>query len=161
MGSADVSGPPADRPGVIAPPPLVYLAGLGLGLLFDWLVPGYELPGGAIRVVGMGLALAGVGLLAWAVVALRRAKTPVNPYKPSSAVVTDGPYRFSRNPIYLADAILYAGLALAFRSAAALALLPVVLAVVRYGVIGREERYLDRTFGDAYRSYKARVRRWL
>jgi len=150
----------SDTSRVIAPPPLVYLAGLGGGLLFDWLVPGYGLPGGVLQVVGLGLVPAGVALLAWAVVTMRRARTAVNPYKPSSAVVATGPYRFTRNPIYLADAVLYVGLSLALRSAAALALLPLVLAVIRYGVIAREERYLERAFGDTYRKYKAEVRRW-
>lgn len=153
-------GSSTDKPGVIAPPPLVYLAGFGGGLLFDRLVPGYELPGGVLQIVGLVLLPAGVLLLAWAVVTMRRARTTVSPYKPSSAIVRSGPYRFTRNPIYLADAILYVGLALAFRSGAALVLLPVVLAVIRYGVIAREERYLERVFGDPYRAYEAEVRRW-
>lgn len=150
----------SDTSRVIAPPPLVYLAGLGGGLLFDRLVPGYGLPGGVLQIVGLGLVPAGVALLAWAVVTMRRARTAVNPYKPSSALVASGPYRFTRNPIYLADAVLYVGLAFALRSAAGLALLPLVLVVIRYGVIAREERYLERAFGDSYRKYKAVVRRW-
>jgi protein-S-isoprenylcysteine O-methyltransferase Ste14 len=155
-----MSASSSDKPGVIAPPPLVYLAGLGGGLLFDWLVPGYTLPGGVLQIVGVGLLPVGVLLLVWAVVTMRRARTTVSPYKHSSAVVRSGPYRFARNPIYLADAVFYVGLSLALRSAAALVLLPGVLAVIRYGVVAREERYLERVFGDPYRAYKAEVRRW-
>jgi protein-S-isoprenylcysteine O-methyltransferase Ste14 len=157
---AEMSGSPADNSGVIAPPPLIYLAGLGSGVLFDRLVPGYELPGAFLHFAGLGLIPVGVVLLVWAIFTMRRAKTSVNPFKPSSVVVRSGPYGFSRNPIYLADAILYFGLSFALRSAAALVVLPVVLAVIRYGVIAREERYLERMFGDAYLMYKADVRRW-
>ncbi len=75
--------------------------------------------------------------------------------------MTDGPFRYSRNPIYIADAVLYVGLALALDWIWALALLPFVLVVVRFGVIEREERYLERQFSDEYLRYKQRVRRWL
>ncbi len=80
---------------------------------------------------------------------------------PSSALVTSGPYRFTRNPMYLGMASLYAGIALAFGLLWSLALLLVVLVVIDRGVIAREERYLERRFGDEYRLYKQQVRRWL
>ncbi len=85
----------------------------------------------------------------------------MNPYKSTSFLMTDGPFRYSRNPIYIADAVLYVGLALALDWIWALALLPFVLVVVRFGVIEREERYLERQFSDEYLRYKQRVRRWL
>jgi protein-S-isoprenylcysteine O-methyltransferase Ste14 len=156
-----VSGPRNDVARVLAPPLVFYLGGLGIGVLFDQLVPGYDLPGGAPQVIGLALLPVGAAILAWSVVTMRRAGTAVSPHKSSSTIVTKGPYHYSRNPIYLADAVLYVGLALALRSAVALALLPVVLAAIRYGVIAREERYLERAFGEPYRSYKGRVRRWL
>ena len=80
---------------------------------------------------------------------------------PSTTVVTTGLYRLSRNPIYLGLAALYLGLAFAANSGWAVILLLPILAVMRYGVIAREERYLEAKFGDDYRAYKARVRRWL
>src|SRR5215218_8801600 len=90
-----------------------------------------------------------------------RAGTPTNPYKPSSGIVTEGPFRYTRNPAYLSMTMVYAGVAFLARAPWALALLPVALGVIRRGVIEREERYLERKFGAEYVSYKARVRRWI
>ncbi len=148
--------------GVVAPPPLIYLAGLALGLLVEWLAP---LPGfglGAARFVLGGLLLLGGGSAALpALLGFRRAGTAAEPWKPSSALVTGGIYRITRNPMYLGLALVYAALALFADSPATLLLLAPVLVAVRYGVIGREERYLEALFGQDYRDYKARVRRWL
>ncbi len=85
----------------------------------------------------------------------------MDPWRASSALVTSGPYRFTRNPMYLGMASLYAGIALAFGLLWSLALLLAVLVVIDRGVIAREERYLERRFGDEYRIYKQQVRRWL
>ena len=91
----------------------------------------------------------------------RRAGTAVEPWRTSTALVTNGVYRFTRNPMYLAMALLYLGAALAADSVLALVLLPPLLVLVRVGVISREERYLERRFGDEYRRYRSSVRRWL
>jgi protein-S-isoprenylcysteine O-methyltransferase Ste14 len=93
--------------------------------------------------------------------AFRRARTPVDPYTPSEAIVTDGPYRFTRNPAYLGMALTYAGIAIASNAPWALVPLPVAIAVIDRGVIAREERYLERKFGTPYVDYKRRVRRWM
>jgi protein-S-isoprenylcysteine O-methyltransferase Ste14 len=85
----------------------------------------------------------------------------VSPYKPTSALVVDGPYRYSRNPIYLADALIYIGISVVIDTLWPILLLPIALAVLQQGVIAREERYLERKFGDQYRQYQASVRRWL
>ena len=85
----------------------------------------------------------------------------MEPWRPSTALVTEGVYRFTRNPIYLALALLHLGSALAFDSALALASLPFALAAVQAGVVAREERYLEGKFGDEYRRYKSSVRRWI
>jgi protein-S-isoprenylcysteine O-methyltransferase Ste14 len=90
-----------------------------------------------------------------------RAKTTLNPAGPASTLVTGGPFRFTRNPIYLGDTLMYLGLALLFGRRGPLLLLPGVLAALDRGVIRREERYLERRFGRQYRAYRARVRRWL
>ena len=99
-------------------------------------------------------------LLAGALAGLRRAGTNVEPWLPSTALVTTGVYRFTRNPIYLAMTLLYLAVALAADSLLALLLLVPLLGIVRHGVIGREEHYLDAKFGESYRDYRAAVRRW-
>jgi protein-S-isoprenylcysteine O-methyltransferase Ste14 len=148
-------------PGVIAFPPLIYAGPLALGLLLNAVVPVRFLPP-SIR-WWLGLPLIGSGLVvgAAAIGTLRRAGTNVNPNAPTTALVTNGPFRFSRNPIYLAFTLLYGGITVVANALWAVLPLPIILAVMQRGVIEREERYLDRTFGTAYRQYQARVRRWL
>jgi protein-S-isoprenylcysteine O-methyltransferase Ste14 len=92
---------------------------------------------------------------------LSRAHTPVDPTKPTTALVTEGPFRYSRNPIYVALTLLYVGVALLINALWILLLVVPAGLVLRYGVIAREEAYLTRKFGDAYRHYTAQVRRWL
>ena len=110
---------------------------------------------------GAVLAAAAVGLAAAALWRFRRAGTAAEPWRPSTALVTGGVYRFTRNPMYLAMALLYLGLALAVDSGVALVLFLPLLALVQAGVISREERYLEGRFGDEYRRYRAAVRRWI
>lgn len=150
-----------DRPGIIAPPPAIYALALLIGLGAHWLVPLSLFSWPIAAVVGGPLVAAGALLMAWAFAAMRRARTSVNPYRPSSAVVVDGPYRWSRNPIYLGMTVGYAGATLLVGTAWALVLLPLVLVVMTRGVIVREERYLEQVFGDAYTNYRREVRRWL
>lgn len=158
---------PSDKPGVIAPPPLLYLGAFLLGLALDWALalPGPLAalePGSWLRfAVAIGLGLAGAALALPALRGFRRAGTSPEPWLPSTALVVQGPYRYSRNPMYLGMTVLYLGLAVAVDSLGALLLLVPLLLVVRYGVIGREERYLEARFGEAYRTYRGRVRRWL
>jgi protein-S-isoprenylcysteine O-methyltransferase Ste14 len=149
-----------DIPGVIAPPPLIYLGGLAIGFLLEALLPGASLPGVLRWGVGGLLLAAALGLLGWWRSSFRRADTPLPPYKPTTALVTDGPYRLSRNPGYLAFTLIYGAIALLADAPWALLPLPVVLAVMQRGVIMREERYLDRLFGQDYRDFKSRTRRW-
>ena len=92
---------------------------------------------------------------------LSRAHTSVDPMKPTTALVTEGAFRYSRNPIYVALTLLYVGVALLINALWILLLVVPALVVLRYGVIAREEAYLTRKFGDAYRQYTAQVRRWL
>ncbi|MDP6404052.1 MAG: isoprenylcysteine carboxylmethyltransferase family protein [Alphaproteobacteria bacterium] len=109
------------------------------------------------------LALLAMGLLivVLALPKFRRAATPVRPDRPSTALISGGPYRFSRNPLYVALTLAYLGLAVALDSLWVLALLVPVLATMQVGVVAREERYLEAKFGDEYRAYKQTVRRWL
>jgi protein-S-isoprenylcysteine O-methyltransferase Ste14 len=144
------------------PPPLIYLGVLLLGLLADWLLGlSLALPMGVRVAALVVLLLAGAFLLLGARSRFVGAGTDVKPWKTTSAVVSQGIYAFTRNPMYLGMALIYLGLAIAFLSLSALVLLPLVLVAVQTQVIAREERYLEAKFGDEYRAYKARVRRWL
>jgi protein-S-isoprenylcysteine O-methyltransferase Ste14 len=146
---------------VIAPPPLLYLGALAIGLALHAGFPARVLPQGIARFAGgtaclLSLALGGTGL--WA---LRRAGTSQNPRRSTTALVVSGPFRISRNPLYLSLLCLYVGIAL-FMNGLWLFLLAIPLvAVLRLGIIAPEERYLERKFGDEYRRYRSRVRRWL
>jgi protein-S-isoprenylcysteine O-methyltransferase Ste14 len=147
-------------PGVIAFPPLIYAGPLALGLLQNAVIPVRFLPP---SVTWLGLPLIGSGLVvgAAAVRTMRRSGTNVNPSEPATALVTNGPFRFSRNPIYLAFTLLYSGVAILANALWVALPLPIILVVIQRGVIEREERYLERRFGTAYRQYKDSVRRWL
>lgn len=150
-----------DIPGVIARPPLIYLSSLGLGVWLDYLWPSAAIPNPVQYVVGAALIVLGVTVLAIAMRQFRKAGTNVQTWKPTTALVTNGFYRFSRNPIYVALSLIYAGIGIAADNLWVLGLLIPLLAVIRYGVIALEERYLERKFGQEYLSYKASVRRWL
>ena len=110
---------------------------------------------------GRGLILIGVAIVAAGVRNFSRAATPVPSNQPVRALVTTGIHGWSRNPIYVGMSLLYAGIGIAARSPWVLILALPLLIILRYGVVAREETYLERRFGDAYRDYKARVRRWL
>jgi len=151
----------ADNPGVIAPPPLIYAGALSAGLLVNWRLRAPFLPRRLARTLGPLFIVCGfaVGLLGFR--EMRRAETNVDPYKAATTVVTTGPYRFTRNPMYVGFTLMYVGLSALTNALAPVLLLPAVFAVMRRGVIEREERYLERKFGDEYLQYKERVRRWI
>lgn len=150
-----------DVPGVPLPPPLIYVAGLAAGGVIEVFEP-TSAPAWPITV-----PVAVLGAAAWLVldgasmVRFKRAGTPVVPFQPSTALVTDGPYRFSRNPIYLGMAALYVSLAFLLGIMWALAVLPLVVVAVDRLVIAREELYLERKFGAEYTAFRRRVRRWI
>lgn len=150
-----------DTAGVVAPPPLIYGGALAAGLLSKALFPAGFLPRAASRMLGLPLVGGGVLLFLSSVRTMRRAGTDVRAYRPTTSLVVEGPYRFTRNPIYLGFTLLYAGITALANSLPSALLLPLVLVVMRRGVIDREERYLERTFGKEYLQYKTRVRRWL
>jgi len=110
---------------------------------------------------GRGLVAAGIVLIVWSALAFRQARTTIVPHQPPSALVETGPYRFSRNPIYLADLVILAGAALILGAPLALILLVPFREVLRHRFILPEEVVLERDLGPAYLDYKARVRRWL
>jgi protein-S-isoprenylcysteine O-methyltransferase Ste14 len=149
-----------DNAGVVAPPPLIYLGPLVLGLLLDRKFPVPFLPRRIARILGWPLLGGGLFLMGWFFRTMRRAHTPINPREPVSRLVTEGPFRYSRNPGYLSMAMIYAGVASLANALWAILLLPATLLAIRRGVIEREERYLERKFGEEYLRYKVRVRRW-
>ena len=153
-----------DNAGVIAPPPLLALAAVVLGLALDWLMPAFVLTvlltwpeRIAIAVV---LFAAGAGLAFPALRDFRAAGTHVEPWKPASALVTDGIFSWLRNPMYVGLTLFLVATSLALASDWMLVMTIVFVLVIHFGVVKREERYLEAKFGDAYRQYKARVRRY-
>jgi protein-S-isoprenylcysteine O-methyltransferase Ste14 len=150
-----------DNPGVIAPPPLIYAGALAIGLLANRLYPIAFVPRGLSRVLGWPLIVGGPAVGSLGLREMKRADTNVDPREPTTAIVTGGPYRFTRNPLYLSMTLIYAGITALANALPAALLLPFVLHIMRRGVIEREERYLERKFGDEYLDYKARVRRWI
>jgi protein-S-isoprenylcysteine O-methyltransferase Ste14 len=151
-----------DTAGVIARPLLIFLAALLLGLASDHLLP-FTFPAhgllhwvvaGAFILIGLALMAAGIGNFS-------SAATPVPTNQPTRALVTSGIHGWSRNPIYLGLFLIYVGIAVAAHSPATVILTLPLAITIRYGVVAREEAYLEERFGDAYQDYKARVRRWL
>jgi protein-S-isoprenylcysteine O-methyltransferase Ste14 len=151
-------------PDVRVPPPLFFVGGW---LLAWWLnrqlTIRIDAEGAALvqEVAGVLLLVGGLGLMFWAVGMFGRARTPIVPIRPARVLVEAGPYRFTRNPMYLGIATGYVGLAVLLNLVWPLIVLPFVLIALRLAAIRREERYLDATFGQAYREYCARVRRWI
>jgi len=149
-----------DHPGVVTYPPVIFAGFFAAGFLIDWLFPA-SFGFARLQQVAAGGA-AGVALLIAgpAIAAFFRARTHLDVRKPAVELVTTGPYRFSRNPMYLAASLLYAGAALWFDKPWTLAALVPCLLAIEFGVIRREERYLEAKFGEPYRLYRAAVRRW-
>lgn len=150
--------------GVIARPPFLFLGALLLGAVLERLLPlpfsaagsdlTYWIVAGVLILIGLALASAGIRNFS-------RAGTPVPTVEPTLALVTTGIHGRTRNPIYLGLFSIYVGIGIAAQSSWILMLTIPLGITIRYGVVAREESYLERRFGDAYRTYKARVRRWL
>ncbi len=147
-------------PDIVAPPPLLYAGPLLAGFVLDLLLPLPRLSS-ALRLVGLAFLAAGVALAIWFLLSMRRAGTPVDPREATTVLVQAGPFRYTRNPAYVAFTLTYLGVSLLAGARWPLILLPVVLVIVDRGVIRREERYLEERFGSDYIGYQQRVRRWL
>lgn len=153
---------PAQRPRTLIPPPAPYAAALLVGWWLDRNERALPLDlGAATRPLGWLAVGIGLALLAWTLWTFARHRTTVNPYGGASALCTRGPFRFSRNPIYLGDWSLLAGVSLLLGTFWPFLFVPLIWIMLRFGVIRYEEAHLEAKFGDAYRDYKARVRRWL
>ena len=167
MSSISQQGGDGETAGAIARPPFLFLVALLLGFVSDHLLP---LPFPVSRigpahwisaVIAGSLILIGIGVFAAGIRNFSSAATPVQGTKPTRALVTTGIHGWSRNPIYLGMFLVYGGIGIVVRSPWILILALPLAITMRYGVVAREEAYLERRFGDAYRDYKARVRRWL
>jgi len=151
----------AEAAGAFTPVALVFLLGLVGGAIANLYFPFLIWPGVWIRLLGLAPLAAGVWVFGSARLAFRRHRTALMPWAPSTELVRDGPYRFTRNPIYLAFGMLYLGAALLFDSTYILAMLVVVLVLFDRLQIPREERYLEQKFGEEFKNYKSKVRRWI
>jgi protein-S-isoprenylcysteine O-methyltransferase Ste14 len=151
-----------DTAEVIIRPPIAWGLAVIAGLALNWLVPlpflPADLPSGWLGAIVFILALA---LFAWAIATITRAGSNVPTNLPTTTIVGNGPYRFTRNPIYLAMVLSLIGLAIALDNLWLLIMLVPFALIINYGVVAREEAYLERKFGDVYRAYRSRVRRWL
>ena len=142
-------------------PPRIYLASIVGGVLLGIAAPLPFVPATLALPIGASLAAIAVGLLVWAVRKFSAAGTPVPAREPTTTIVRTGPYRFSRNPIYLAYSLFQLGLAIGLDNGWLLATLAGAMALIHYRVIPREEEYLERKFGPRYSEYRSSVRRWL
>ena len=153
--------PAADKPGIVAFPGVLYAGAFVVAFALHLLWPMEVLELGVARVTGMAICAVGAALILWGIATMRAARTNIYPELPATALVTNGPFRFTRNPLYVALAILFTGLSIEMNNPWGLVVLVPLLAVMHHGVILREESYLERKFGEAYRRYKSRVRRYL
>lgn len=138
-------------------PPLWLVGTLVLQGLLAWVLPlwRFEVPGGAL------IVLAGIALILWSATHFRRARTPIHPRRKPTTLITDGPFRFSRNPIYLGMALIAAGWAVRLGALSTLLCVPAFMAVIHRRFIAGEEFHIDRALGEDWRAYAGRTRRWL
>src|SRR5215470_11669411 len=151
-----------DTANVTFRPPIAWAVAVLAGFALNWLIPlpflPAAMPAGWLGAMVFALALA---LFAWAIATITKAGSNVPTSLPTTTIVNTGPYRFTCNPIYLGMVLGLIGLAIALNSLWLLMMLVPFALVIRYGVVAREEVYLERKFGNVYRDYRSRVRRWL
>ncbi|MBW9270954.1 MAG: isoprenylcysteine carboxylmethyltransferase family protein [Candidatus Thiodiazotropha sp. (ex. Lucinisca nassula)] len=155
------NGRSEDHVDVIMPPPVIHIVSIGLGGVIGNYVP-MPLPHWVVlQWIGVMLSLAAIAITLWGMGEFRASRNPVAPIRPVNRLMVSGPYRFTRNPLYLSLILLQLGLALVFRNGWMVVLLLPVVVIVHYYVVIREEAYLLRRFGSDYQTYQARVRRWI
>lgn len=156
-----MQGPTPDNANVLAPAPIFFVASVAVGFGLEYAFPSAFMSfrySTALGIASIGISIA---LVLSAVVQLVRAKTAFDARKSATTIVTAGAFRISRNPTYLSLALLQVGLALLFQSVWVLVTVVPAVAITHWGVVLREERYLEQKFGAEYERYSAKVRRWL
>ena len=156
--------PKQDAPNPVAVPPVIWAVALALAILLEWLAPpGFLPPPLSIipTVIGTALVLLGLGLAIAGARTFRAAKTNLDPRRPALVLVEHGPYRLTRNPIYVGLLFGFLGIGLIASLDWTIPLLPALWLALHHGVVLREEAYLSRRFGEDYDNYRARTRRWL
>ena len=153
--------PEEDRPGVPIAPPLLFVLPIIAALALEWFFPTSFAQGPIRWIFGALMFLAGIALAVSGFVTQKRAGTDPIPFNPSTRIVVHGVYRFTRNPVYVGFALCTLGIAMLVDSAWMLLAVPIGLVLMDRVVIAREERYLERKFGEEYLSYKRCVRRWI
>ena len=148
-------------PGIRIPPPVIYAGALALGFVHNRVWPMAPLSGSSKYVIGCVLILVSASIMLPVLKRFRRAGTSFDVQKPASALITEGPYRFSRNPSYLSLTLLYLGIGILLNNGWVLIFVAPVLLVMGLWVVRREERHLEAEFGEEFLRYKAAVRRWL
>jgi protein-S-isoprenylcysteine O-methyltransferase Ste14 len=151
----------SDHAPVRVPAPFIYAGFILVALLLHKLLPLPAPVPGIMRGLGSAAVVGGLVLGVFAVVRMRRAHTPVSPHQPTTRLVTDGPFRFTRNPIYLGFLLIYLGFTFLAGTLWGIVLAPLAPVSVNYLVIGAEESYLHAKFADQYAKYKSRVRKWI
>ena len=152
---------PSNHAGVWIPPPLLYVLPFVLARFLQSVLPLPFLPERIVEVAAILFFAVGIILCIWSIGLFRRSKTSLVPVKPTATLVLSGPYQVTRNPMYLGLLCLYLAAAFWLNLVWALILVPLVIGIVQRMAIKKEERYLEQQFGEAYRQYKARVRRWI
>jgi protein-S-isoprenylcysteine O-methyltransferase Ste14 len=142
-------------------PPVYFLAALGMMTVLHWYLPLFRWIEAPYRYVGAIVIVLSIGLMLWAARLFKRADTGIVPFTPVTSLVVVGPYRFTRNPMYLGMAGTLLGVAVLFGTFAPLMVIPVFVALIEWRFIRAEEAMLAATFGEAYTQYKTHVRRWL
>jgi len=150
-----------DNPGVVARPPLIYLGAFLIVFVCRLFLPLPIDAAGRGLVPGLALVALGLGTAIWGRRTMEAAGTNINPALPATTIVSSGPFRFSRNPLYLCLTLMYLGLTLAVNTWWGIAVLVPLIIVMHFGVVLREERYLEQKFGESYRQYRSSVRRYL
>ena len=150
-----------DHAQVVAPPPLIFLGYLIGVLILNWILPFHEPWTFALRILGGVMVIAGFMLAGSAISQMRKVHTSPDPHQPVTAMVTSGPYRFTRNPIYLGFFLIYLGFTLLAGTLWGLIASPFLIWTITSSVIHAEETYLDGKFGEQYREFRSRVRRWI
>ena len=155
------TSPPEDNAGVVAPAPVIYGAAFAIGLAAEFTLPTVPLPRAVVLWLGVVIVVLSIPIVVSAFKALARARTAFDARKPTSTIVSDGAFQYSRNPTYLSLTLLYVGLSFVLGWPWVLFMVVPAVALTQWGVVVREERYLEAKFGEEYRRYKAKVRQWL